>query len=275
MSMSTETYEKKKILIIEDDELLGEIITAKLLSEGYLVLWRRDGKSAIEKAMEYKPDLILLDIVLPIVSGYEILESLHKNKQLSRIPVIIISNSKQPVEVARSLKLGVKDYLVKANLTPEEVVERVRTCFAEGPSVGVSGDKRLSLIIVEDDVFLKEILSINFSSKHSLRFASKGEEGLRFLAEKKPDAILLDIALPGIDGFTVLERIRSDVKYDDVAVIMLTNFGQENDRARALSAGADGYLVKANTDINGIMRQVQTMIDTKLQKKSGSDSVNG
>jgi DNA-binding response OmpR family regulator len=266
--MNTKIQNQKKILVIEDDELLGEIITAKLINANYTVLWRRDGKSAIATMLDFKPDLILLDIVLPIVSGYEILEQIHKDPELQNIPIIIISNSKQPVEVARSLKLGIKDYLVKANLSPEEVITRVNACLTEKTQSEKNFiEKPLSIIIVEDDTFLTELLSINFSNTNHLRFAQNGKVALKLLAEEKPEVIMLDIALPGMDGFAILEQIRSDKSNDGIAVIMLTNFGQDNDKQKALSLGADEYLVKANVDIDTIIREAHEIV----RRKRGAD----
>ena len=117
---------KKKILIIEDEEILADLLKKKLEEENYEVALAGDGEEGILKMKERKPDLILLDIVMPIKGGFEVLEEMNKNPELKRVPVIIISNSGQPVEISRALELGVKDYLVKTQFDPREVIEKVK-----------------------------------------------------------------------------------------------------------------------------------------------------
>lgn len=117
----------KKILIIEDDKILAELIEKKLRTIGYEVAVATDGEEGLQKIRENKPDLILLDILMPKKNGVEVMEEMNREEEISliKIPVIVISNSGQPVEISRVLELGAKDYLVKANFNPQEVVEKV------------------------------------------------------------------------------------------------------------------------------------------------------
>ena len=116
----------KKILIIEDEEILLELIQKKLVQEGYQVNIARDGLEGLEKLREEKPDLILLDIVMPRMGGFEVMEEIKKDDNLKGIPIIIISNSGQPVELSRAKELGVVDWLIKTDFDPIEVVDKVK-----------------------------------------------------------------------------------------------------------------------------------------------------
>ena len=116
----------KKILIIEDEEELLSLLEKRLTQEGYEVAIAKDGKEGLAKIKEIKPNLILLDIVMPVVDGFELMEQTSKDEEMKKIPIIIISNSGQPVEIDRALKLGAKDYLVKVEFTPQEVLEKVK-----------------------------------------------------------------------------------------------------------------------------------------------------
>ena len=124
----------KKILVIEDDLFLGEVLLKKLKNEGYETTLARDGAEGLKKISDIKPDLVLLDIILPSMNGYEILEAKFKDDAIKNIPVIIISNSGQPVEISRVLSLGVKDYLIKAQFDPEEVISKVRQQLGNEPA---------------------------------------------------------------------------------------------------------------------------------------------
>lgn len=115
----------KKILIIEDEEILLNLLQKKLTREGYEVSTAKDGDIGITKIRETKPDLILLDVMMPKMNGFEVMEELVKDKELKDIPVIIISNSGQPVEIERAKELGVRDWLIKTQFDPKEVIDKV------------------------------------------------------------------------------------------------------------------------------------------------------
>ncbi len=117
----------KKILLIEDEELIIDLLSRKLSQEGYQVFLARNGREGLEKVVLVKPDLVLLDIVMPEMNGFEVLEKMGQNIETKNIPVIIISNSGQPVELDRAKNLGAKDCLVKTQFNPQEVVDKVRS----------------------------------------------------------------------------------------------------------------------------------------------------
>ena len=116
----------QKILIVEDDKFLRELIARKLIQENFEVIEAIDGEEGLEKAKETKPNLILLDLILPGVDGFEVLTKLKEDPVLTVIPVIIFSNLGQREDVERGLRLGAVDYLVKAHFTPNEIIEKVR-----------------------------------------------------------------------------------------------------------------------------------------------------
>jgi CheY-like chemotaxis protein len=118
----------KKILLVEDEEIMIDLLQKKLSREGYEVFVARDGEEGLKKVreMDPKPDLILLDIVMPKMGGFEVMEEMAKDEKLKKIPVIVISNSGQPVELDRAKKLGAKDWLIKTEFDPKEVLEKVK-----------------------------------------------------------------------------------------------------------------------------------------------------
>jgi CheY-like chemotaxis protein len=117
-----------KILLAEDEELLIDVLQRKLTQEGYELKVAKNGREALEilKGGE-EFDLILLDIIMPEMSGFEVMEEMQKDENLKKIPVIVISNSGQPVELTRAKALGAKDWIVKTEFDPQEVLEKVKT----------------------------------------------------------------------------------------------------------------------------------------------------
>ena len=115
----------KKILIIEDEEIILDLMKRKLSQEGYEVLTAKDGEEGLNAMRQFKPELILLDVVMPKLGGFEVMEEMRKDEQLRRIPVIIISNSGQPVEIDKAKELGANNWLIKTEFDPQEVVDKV------------------------------------------------------------------------------------------------------------------------------------------------------
>ncbi len=117
---------RKKILLIEDEEIMIDLLQRKLEKEGYEVKLARDGEEGLEKIRQEMPDLVLLDIVMPKVGGLEVMEEISKDQELKKKPVIIISNSGQPVELERVKELGARDWLIKTEFDPQEVLDKVK-----------------------------------------------------------------------------------------------------------------------------------------------------
>ncbi|MCX6759901.1 MAG: response regulator [Candidatus Nealsonbacteria bacterium] len=117
----------KKILVIEDDKFLRELISQKLMKEGYDIFEAIDGEKGIEAIKSEKPDLVLLDLILPEVDGFGVLAKVKEDPALAQIPIIILSNLGQKDDIEKGLKLGAVDYLIKAHFTPNEIVEKIKT----------------------------------------------------------------------------------------------------------------------------------------------------
>ncbi len=115
----------RKILLVEDEEIMIGLLQRKLQQAGYQVSVAKNGEEGLEKMKEEKPDLILLDIIMPKMGGFEVMEEMNKDKKLKKIPVIIISNSGQPVEIGKAQELGAKDWLIKTQFDPQEVIDKV------------------------------------------------------------------------------------------------------------------------------------------------------
>jgi DNA-binding response OmpR family regulator len=272
---------KKKILIIEDERTLLMALKSKLEKEGYNIVFAEDGEEGEKLIKKETPDLILLDILLPKKDGFQILEDLNKEK--NKTPVIIISNSGQPVEIDRALKLGVKDYLVKADFSPEDVLEKVRKILGNGlpdesqakeskePSVYSSDANNASnngngptVLIIEDDEFLREVIAQKLLKEgfdvQKVIDANRASESIK---EKRPKLILLDLILPGMDGFELLDHLKKTPSTRDIPVVVLSNLGQKEDKERAMTAGAVDYLIKADHTPADIVQRVREVLNQK------------
>lgn len=121
-----------KILLIEDDKFLRELIIQKLGKEGYDVVEAAEGEVGVEKMTAEKPDLVLLDLILPGIDGFEVLRRIKEKPEVAATPIIILSNLGQRDDVEKGIELGAVDYLIKAHFTPGEIVEKIKSVLANG-----------------------------------------------------------------------------------------------------------------------------------------------
>ena len=117
---------EKKVLVVEDDHFLAKIYKIKLAKENISAIISSDGEEALEIIKKEKPALILLDMVLPGINGFEILEKVRQEPALKKIPVIILSNLGQDADIARGKELGVIDYFVKSDISIHDVVKKIK-----------------------------------------------------------------------------------------------------------------------------------------------------
>lgn len=122
---------KSKILIIDEDRFLRKIYKNKFTRAGFEFREAISGDEGLNKVYSEKPDLILLDLMLPKKSGFDILTELKRDKSTKKIPVIILSNLAQEEDIKRVLSLGARDYLIKTEVSLSEVIDRVKECLAK------------------------------------------------------------------------------------------------------------------------------------------------
>jgi DNA-binding response OmpR family regulator len=116
---------KPTILIIEDDEFLRTLAAKRLEKEGYLIAVAVDGESALNVTLETKPALILLDLLLPGLDGFQVLEKIRGNDQVKAVPVIVFSNLGRKEDIERARQLGADDFLIKANFTLDDLAQKI------------------------------------------------------------------------------------------------------------------------------------------------------
>ena len=116
---------KKKVLIVEDDNFVAEVYSTKLLEMGHEVQIAQNGEEGLKMVSEGKPDLVLLDIIMPVMGGIEMLGELKKKDEWKQIPVILLTNVGEKESVQKVRNLGVQDYLIKSHFTPAEVIEKI------------------------------------------------------------------------------------------------------------------------------------------------------
>lgn len=254
------------ILIIEDDAPSRILMEVNLKAAGFRVIALPSAEEASIFLKQMKPDLIILDIILPGISGWGMLDLLKSCKETAQIPIII---SSVLAESRKGYALGAADYIEKP-LVIKDLVNRVKKALKNGdkitpPSVkhdeGIKAsiDKNgmeakqvkeeegipAKILLVEDNpTNQKLIISYLKRTPHILTLADDGLEAVEKCSTDVYDLVLMDIQLPGIDGYTATERIRKLPAYKNIPIIALTAHAMKGEDEKAKQAGCNGYLTK-------------------------------
>jgi DNA-binding response OmpR family regulator len=267
--MNPET--EKKILLLLSDQAIASTLVSKLGEVGYGTLAVHDAPSAASEFDRYHPDLLILDVGASDFDGFAMIESLRSTGELwqKELPIIIASNNGDLMEISKGLHLGIKDYFVKTSFTPDQIISKIAKQIgpAHEPSMQPQmsavqkSEQKIRVLMVEDDKFLRDLAAQKMAKENlDVTTAMDGEQGLSLAEKNIPNIILLDILLPGIDGYEVLRRIRLNPALASTHVAMLSNFGQREDVERALKGGADHFLVKANYTLDEVVQEVKRIV---------------
>ncbi len=120
----------RKIMVIEDDRFLSSLIKARLEKEGFVVIQAFDGEEALQTLKQERPNLIILDLIMPKLTGFEVLQSISMSPGLEKIPVVILSNLAQASDIEKARELGAKEYFVKVKISIDDLIGKIKTLVA-------------------------------------------------------------------------------------------------------------------------------------------------
>jgi len=259
---------KKIILIAADPGPLRDDITSLLSKSGNTVVHASSADEGIQEAKSNELDIVILDISSPSMNGYGFLESLTRDVVLAIVPTIVImANTEAEIDTNKNLSLGVKESVIKSDSTAADIgtILLPQVANTSGDPLQAEGFK---ILIVEDDNFLRDLLARKLSQENCQFIAAiDGENALKLMSEDKPSIVLLDLILPGIDGFEVLTQIKQNDSIKDVPVVILSNLGQDSDIQRAKELGADDFLIKANFSIDEVISKIKELVSSRAAGK--------
>ncbi len=225
--------EGRHVLVVEDDRDIAELIGRHLTASGYQVSIAGRAKDALEMARAHKPSLITLDIYLPDADGFELLQQLKNDPLTADIPVVIVSVMGDPQE---GLRLGAVDYLTKP-IEPGRLVASVnRVLHGSG-----------KVLVVDDDRDTRDMLQAALEQRgFSVVLTSSGKRALTLARQEHPNLILLDLKLPGMDGYEVLQRLKGLPETADIPVVVITGSLTDDELKgqKILSLGAARFMTK-------------------------------
>lgn len=255
----------EKILIALSDIKLANGLAEKLKLANYTADVLLDGKGVFQKMKVTKPNLVIIDVDLPVVSGYDILNQKNADKDVAKIPTIVVSLSGDPMQMNRIPATPyIKEYVIKFHLEPGELFEKINKFFGRtapqvlNPNAPKANGK--SILWVEDDKLLGTILTKKFENTgYRLLKAVDGRSALELMEISTPDVIVLDIMLPEMSGFDILQKVRGNERLKKVPVLMLSNLSKQSDIDKSKLLGANGFIVKAAVSLDEIIQEVEKL----------------
>ncbi len=261
-----------KILLVDDDPDIHMSLGMVLRAEGYNVTSARDGVEAMKFIYKDRPDLVILDLLMPRKDGFAVVREIREDPEYADLPILILTAvqedaSRRRYELETGSGMEVQDYVEK-RIRPAELLRRVRRLLPSGEAPAELAAPRATVLLIDDDPdFVAGTRTTLEANGFRVLTALSGAEGLALARSEKPDLILLDIIMPNQDGFMVCETLKSETELAHIPVIMLTSFAE---RLHETSyAARQGMMLEAEDYLDKPVRPAELIrrIEAALKKK--------
>jgi signal transduction histidine kinase/CheY-like chemotaxis protein len=255
-TMETETNgdaatSNRTVLVIEDDRHFSNLLAFYLRQEGYTPVQHYSGAGALERVRELKPNFVTLDISLPEQDGWEVLRTLKSDPQTKDIPVLVVS---AVAEGGLALSLGAVDHLAKP-MHRSDLQSLLGRLAASEPS-----GRAVKVLVVDDDQEMIRLLNeILATDRYTVLQAHDGEQGLSIAHSEHPDAIILDLMMPGMSGFEMLERLRADPETANIPVTVLTAIDVTGEKRRFVETHIQGFMPKTTLTPQNLLAELRRL----------------
>jgi CheY-like chemotaxis protein/two-component sensor histidine kinase len=249
---------KPLILVVDDDVPARELIASYLESE-YRIVMAESGAEVVQKARHLSPDAITLDVLMPGGNGFETLVALQKTPETANIPIIIVSIVDQKQV---GFALGAADYLVKPIRKPV-LLETIRK------HVPLQTDDDAAILLVDDDPKTLELLEETLrSAGYETQSVQSGARALEVLSSKLVSAVLLDLLMPGMDGFEVIRHVREQATLKELPILVMTAKTLEQEEIALLSRETQALFQKNGSWRQQLMIEVGRVVQGRKRAKS-------
>jgi DNA-binding response OmpR family regulator len=249
--MTTEG-EKPLVLIIEDNVKASQLIQMYLQEAGYRTELARDGAEGIEKAKTLKPNLITLDMIMPIKDGWQVLKELKRHPICKEVPIIIISITD---EKKLGFSMGAIHYFVKP-VNKEELLNAIQKI----PLRTFKQKKHPKVLIIDDDRTAAELIQVMLEAEgYEVIKTMNGREGVRLAESEDPDLIILDLIMPEVSGFNVAYQLKQQAKTRKTPIIILTSMEVDEDTKEQMQGFISSIMSKSRFTKKDLLREINTI----------------
>ncbi|MBC8211963.1 MAG: PAS domain S-box protein [Gammaproteobacteria bacterium] len=253
-STSDSLAEKKIVLMVEDNQSAADLMTQQLSSVKCQVLHALTGSEGLRLAAQHKPDLMILDILLPDIDGWEVMRQMKQDQQLAHIPVMVVSIV---ADRNRGMELGAVDVLEKP-VNKMQLLQTVQRVIHQ-----YSPDAGKTILVVDDDLNAVNSLTIELQENgYQVLNAGCGEDALLSALRHKPELILLDLMMPGVTGIEVINSLHSEEQTRDIPVVILTDRILTKEDRALLNNRVLKIVEKSQFDAQSFLRDIQHLLNS-------------
>lgn len=241
---------ERRVLVVDDDPLNRQFVSRRLAHEGYTASMAEGGVAALEMMKHQRFNLVLLDLDMPGMDGFETLKRIRANASWGSTVVIMLSAHNDKTKIKQCLAAGAEDFLVKPLVMPL-VRDRIERCLrpmtlpiAQDAAV-VEVPQHVRILVVDDDELNGQLISRQLKNRgYIVVGATHGEQAIQRLTDEPVDLVLLDVNMPGMSGTDVLKYIRANAATRTLPVIMVTAAHDVETMLECIDQGVDGYITK-------------------------------
>jgi CheY-like chemotaxis protein len=248
-----EDQDALQILVIDDDPVVHELIRNYLVPRGFTVLEALDGEAGLQLAKQVRPSAIILDVLMPGMDGWAVLNELKSDDELAHTPVIMASILDNP---SRGFSFGASEYLTKP--IDRKQLHQILQRYPSGHDPSVA-------LVVEDEADLRELMRRNLEQENwRVIEAMNGRVALQRLSERQPDLILLDLMMPEMDGFTFIEELRRGPGWNSIPIVIVTAKDLSKEERQRLNGSVEQVLYKGLYSLDELLQEIGNRIQACL-----------
>ena len=253
------------ILIVEDSKTQAKQLDAILKQLGYRIVITNSAREALFILKEQKPVIIISDILMPDIDGYQFCKLLKSDDKLKDIAVILLTQLSDPREIVKGLACGADDFIVKP-YNEEFLLARIHATLALKTKQDTAS-KLTTILVVEDSPTQAEQIKYLLEDKgYAVMVAANGKEGFEVAKKFRPTIIISDIVMPVMDGYELAEKIKKDKDVRDIPIIFVTALTDRKDASRKASVVADGYFTKPYDD-KYLISKIEALLTASRQEE--------
>jgi signal transduction histidine kinase/CheY-like chemotaxis protein len=258
-----------RVLVVDDDPQARTLLRSLLEPSGYRVLLADGAKAGLALALEQRPELAIVDLVMPEMSGFELVAALGENPCTRDVPVLILTAADLGADDRIRLQRRVRALARKGSVTRADLVAAVARATGSTPRAAPGAE--CPTILVVDDHDLNRELARSLLERHGYRVlvAQDGDSGVKIARRERPGLVLMDLAMPGKDGYAAVRELKKGRETAGIPVVALTALAMRGDEQKAQAAGFDGYVTKP-IDRKVLLDAVRRFVSPRASRKETS-----
>ena len=260
------------IIIVEDDPMISEIYQKKFIDSGYQVFLATSGEQTLTIAKQNKIDLVLLDLIMPKMNGFEVLENLRGGGYDPNIKVIVFSNLSSSEDQEKAAKLGANGFIAKSQFSPSDLVKEVGRLMgqyqqqekngnrAPNEETAPSASAKKILMIEDEEIFIEMFGEKLKQEGYAVSFARNGAWGVKDALAGKFDLFIIDMVMPAMSGEEMIAKLKMEDNTKNIPIIMLSASVEDETAKRVEAMGISAYFMKTQVTPSELVKKVEELL---------------